>query len=368
MGSMGPDPRYMREAIAQALKGKGRTHPNPCVGAVVVRDGMVMGKGYHKGPGRPHAEVEALKEAGGEARGADLYVTLEPCNVFGRTPPCTKAIVAAGITRVFAAGSDPNPQVCGRGSEELSKAGVEVVMGFLEDEARAVDLAYHAYHLNRRPYVHLKIAQSLDGRVTSSAGGYLTGVEARKRVHEDRFLSDAVLVSAGTVIADDPLLNVRMEKLRKSLVRVILDSRCVITGHEAIFRTCPGDGPVWVVRPEGKTPPEVAGMEGVEVLPLPRLESGGFPLTSILALLHRKRVVELYVEAVGRLSGAFLSERYVDRISIHLAPVLVGGERQPGPVDGFVPGRELRLEKARWTQAGDDWIVTAPLEGRCLPA
>lgn len=367
MGAIAPDPRYMREAVAQALKGKGRTHPNPCVGAVVVRDGMVIGKGYHKGPGTPHAEVEALREAGRDARGADLYVTLEPCNVFGRTPPCTEAILAAGIGRVFAAGPDPNPQVCGKGSGALSKAGVEVVMGFLEDEARAVDIAYHAYHANRRPYVHLKIAQSLDGRVTSPQGGYITGEEARKRVHEDRFLSDAILVSAGTVKADDPLLTVRLDRPGKAVIRIILDSRCLITGKEAIFGTCPGDGQVWIIRPEGTEPTGFGDKEGVDVLYLPGMESGGFPLSAVLGLLYQRQVVELYVEAVGRLAGAFLSERFVDRISIHLSPVLVGGERRPGPVDGFFPGGGLKLDKARWMQAGEDWIVTASLEGRCLP-
>ncbi len=369
MTTPGPDPRFMREAIAQALKGKGRTHPNPCVGAVVVKDGMVVGKGYHKGPGCPHAEIEALQEAGAEARGADLYVTLEPCNVYGRTPPCTGAILSAGLARVFAAGADPNPQVCGKGSEELSRKGVEVVMGFLEDEARAVDLAYHAYHMNRRPYVHLKIAQSLDGRVTSPSGGYITGPEARRHVHEDRFLSDAILVSAGTVKADDSRLTVRLENQKKSLVRVVLDSGRVITGGEALFTTCPQNGPVWIVRPEaeGTAAPDFAGREGVEVLFLPGRASGGFPLGDLLALLYRKKIVELYVEAVGRLAGAFLSERYVDRISIHIAPLLLGGEGQPGAVDDFTPAGGLRLEKARCTQSGEDWIVTASLEGRCLP-
>ncbi len=357
----------MREAIAQALKGKGRTHPNPCVGAVVVKDGVVVGRGYHKGPGRPHAEIEALQDAGAEARGADLYVTLEPCNVYGRTPPCTGAILAAGLSRVFAAGADPNPQVCGKGSEELSRDGIEVVMGFLEDEARAVDIAYHAYHANRRPYVHLKIAQSLDGRVTQPAGGYITGPEARRRVHEDRFLCDAILVSANTVKADAARLNVRLEKQTKSLVRVVLDSGCAITGDEALFDTCPQDGPVWIVRPEGTVPPVFAEREGVEVSFLRGRASGGFPLSDLLALLYRKKIVELYAEAVGRLAGAFLTERYVDRISIHVAPVLLGGEARPGAIDAFSPPGGLRLAQARWIQAGEDWIVTASLEGRCLP-
>ncbi len=357
----------MRESIAQALKGKGRTHPNPCVGAVVVKDGAVVGRGYHKGPGHPHAEIEALREAGAEARGADLYVTLEPCNVYGRTPPCTGAILEAGLARVFAAGADPNPQVCGRGAEMLSREGVEVVMGFLEDEARAVDLAYHAYHTNRRPYVHLKIAQSLDGRVTAPAGGYITGPEARRRVHEDRFLSDAILVSAKTVKADDPRLTVRLDKQKKSLVRVVLDSGCAVTGDEALFATCPQEGPVWIVRPEGTADPGFAGRDGVEVLFLPGRASGGFALSGVLALLYGKKIVELYVEAVGRLAGAFLTERYVDRISIHVAPVLMGGEVGPCAVDGFSLPGGLRLEKARWVQSGDDWIVTASLEGRCLP-
>jgi diaminohydroxyphosphoribosylaminopyrimidine deaminase/5-amino-6-(5-phosphoribosylamino)uracil reductase len=363
-----PEPRFMQVAIAQALKGRGRTHPNPSVGAAIVRDGVVVGRGYHKGPGTPHAEVEALREAGDLAKGGDLYVTLEPCCTFGRTPPCTSAIVSAGLARVISAVRDPNPEVCGRGSEELGKAGLEVIEGFLEEEGAAVDLPYLVFHGKRRPYVHLKWAQTLDGAVCAPGGGAITGSAARARVHADRFQSDAILVSAGTLITDDPLLTVRMENDQKTITRIVLDGKCRVTGREKVFETCAEQGGVWVVRPPGSDLGSLQELTGVEVLPLAGYDSSGAPIDGLLRLLRGRRVVSLYVEAVGRLSASFLRSGMVDKVSIHVAPYLAGGEKKPGALDGPLGERKwLELKGARWEEADRDRIVTAELEGACLP-
>lgn len=358
-----PEARFMQEAIALAALGRGHTHPNPGVGAVVVCRGRIVGRGYHKGPGRLHAEAEALREAGELARGADLYVTLEPCNTFGRTPPCTRAIVESGVARVVAAVADPNPRVSGRGAADLREAGLDVVLGFLEEEGRAVDPSYHSFHRNGRPFVHLKWAQSLDGAVTRSGWNYLTGPEALERVHRERLLADAILVSAGTVLSDDPRLTVRLKDLGhpKPLARVILDGRARLTGGEQVFATAPEHGPVWVVRPPGSGPAPA----GAEVLEVSRKGPEGFDLESLLLALKDRAIVYLYVEAVGRLAASFLSQRLVDRLSVHLAPMVLGRNGALGAVDGALPAG-LSLEGATWERLGRDWAMTLDMEGRCL--
>ncbi len=361
----------MAEALAQARKGRGRTHPNPAVGAVVVKDGVVVGRGWHRGPGTAHAEVVAIREAGERARGAHLYVTLEPCNTYGRTPPCTKAIREAGLQAVVAAVADPNPRVSGRGAAELREAGIEVVMPFDEEAGRAVDPAYHLFYEKGRPAVHLKAASTLDGRVAPPRGGYFTGEEARRLVHEERFESDAVLVSAGTVLRDDPLLTVRLGGgRRKPLLRVLLDGAGRLRGTERVFATAPAEGPILWVRGEEAPPlPRVPG-EGVEVASLPRKAGGGFPLEALLRLLRDRSVMALYVEAVGRLAGAFLAEGWVDRLSLHLAPRFQGGPLEPPLAElpqGFTPWA-LPVLALEARVLGSDWVLAARLEGRCLPA
>jgi diaminohydroxyphosphoribosylaminopyrimidine deaminase / 5-amino-6-(5-phosphoribosylamino)uracil reductase len=362
-----PDPALMQLALAEALRGAGRTHPNPSVGAVVVKDGAVVGTGFHIGPGNPHAEVVALRAAGERARGADLYVSLEPCCTTGRTGPCTQAILAAGVSRVAAAVLDPNPQVNGRGIQALRDMGIETSLGFLEREGVAVDPAYHAFYRKDRPFVHLKWAQTLDGRVVIPGGGYITGPEARLKVHFDRFLSDAILVSASTVEADDPLLTVRLEDRHKAIARVILDHRCRLTGHERVFLTCPDGGPVWVVRPPGSESGHLARKEGVAVVDVATSTDGRFPLSEVLQALKARGIMGLYVEAVGGLSSAFLRAGLVDRVSVHVAPLLAGPGPGPAALEGAISptGGVVVLRRPYWERAGADWIVTADVEDAC---
>ncbi len=362
-----PDAAHMQLALAEALRGAGRTHPNPSVGAVVVRDGKVVGTGFHVGPGHPHAEVVALRAAGDRARGADLYVSLEPCCTTGRTGPCTEAITAAGVSRVAAAVLDPNPQVRGRGMAALKDAGLETSLGFLEREGVAVDAAYHTFYRKGRPHVHLKWAQTLDGRVVIPGGGYITGPEARLKVHFDRFLSDAILVGASTVTADDPLLTVRLDDRHKAIARVILDHGCRLSGHERLFLTCPDGGPVWIVRPPGAGSEGLPRREGVEVLEVATAADGRFPLAQVLQVLKERGVMGLYVEAVGSLSTAFLKAGLVDRVSIHVAPLLAGTGPGPAALEGAISpgGGVVVLGRPQWERAGADWIVTADVEDAC---
>jgi len=362
-----PDPTFMLAAAEEALKGAGRTHPNPSVGAVVVRSGHIIGRGFHEGPGTPHAEVVALREAGELAWGADLYVTLEPCCTTGRTGPCTEAIASAGIARVAAAILDPNPNVCGGGAETLRSLGVVVQVGLLERDGLAVDPAYHTFYTRGRPHVHLKWAQTIDGRVVIPGGGYITGPEARLLVHRERFLADAILVSASTVVADDPLLTVRLDGQSKALTRVVLDHRGLLTGRERLFSTCPAGGPLLIMVPEGGALPMGLPREGVVICPLPLDPGGRFNLRAVLAAIKARNLLAIYLEAVGSLSSAFLRAGLVDRISVHVAPMLAGTAPGPAALEGAVSpaGRVQVLGHPRWEKAGADLILTADLEDAC---
>lgn len=362
-----PNPTFMLAAAEEALRGTGRTHPNPSVGAVVVRSGHIIGRGFHEGPGTPHAEVVALREAGELAWGADLYVTLEPCCTTGRTGPCTDAIASAGIARVAAAVLDPNPTVRGGGAEKLRSLGVAVHVGLLERDGLAVDPAYHAFYTKGRPHIHLKWAQTLDGRVTIPGGGYITGPEARLMVHRERFLADAILVSASTVIADDPLLTVRLDGKPKALTRVILDNRRLLTGGERLFSTCTAGGPVLIMVPEGAALPMWLPREEVVLCPLPLDPGGRFNLRAVLAAIKARCLMAVYLEAVGSLSSAFLRAGFVDRISVHVAPMLAGTTPGPAALEGAVShsGGVQVLGHPRWERAGADLIFTADLEDAC---
>ncbi len=364
-----PDPSFMQAAIEEALKGAGRTHPNPSVGAALVSGGRIVGLGFHEGPGHPHAEVAALRQAGERSHGADLYVTLEPCCTTGRTGPCTAAVIAAGVARVAAATLDPNPKVDGAGVRELQAAGIPVAVGCLAKEGMGVDPAYHTFYRKGRPHVHLKWAQTLDGRVVLPGGGYITGPEARLKVHMERYLADALLVSGTTVAADDPKLTIRLPGVSKALTRVVLDNKGLLTGREGLFATTPEQGPVWIFRPPGSPRGDLASLPGVSVIEMPLNSDGRLPLAEVLHSLHGRGIMGVYAEAVGRLASAFLREGLVDRVSVYLAPLLAGTTPGPAALEGHVrPGGGARvLGQPRWERAGADWVVAADLEDSCSP-
>ena len=306
------DRRFMALALTLGRRGLGRTWPNPAVGAVIVKDGVIVGRGWTQTGGRPHAEVEALRRAGAAASGAILYVTLEPCSHYGQSPPCADAIVAAGVARVVSALEDPNPKVAGTGHERLRAAGITVEVGLCADEARRD----HAGHIRRicdgRPHVMLKLAISADGKVGAAGRKPLaiTGPEVRDRVHLLRAQNDAIMIGIGTALADDPLLTCRLPGMAKySPVRIVADSMLRLPVNSRLVRGA-YDTPVWVVT--GMRAPQEAEFlllaMGVEVLRSPE-SSDPLDLKDVLGFLAAKGITRLMVEGGPTLAAALLGRR-----------------------------------------------------------
>jgi diaminohydroxyphosphoribosylaminopyrimidine deaminase / 5-amino-6-(5-phosphoribosylamino)uracil reductase len=329
MDSVADDTRFMRLALEIGRRGLGNTWPNPAVGAVIVSDGAIVGRGWTQPGGRPHAETEALRRAGEAAKGATLYVTLEPCSHHGKTPPCADAIVAAGVTRVVSALEDPNPEVAGQGLARLRDAGIEVVTGLCEEEARRA----HAGHIRRikdgRPHVTLKFAVSSDGK-TGLAGRrpvQISGEAARARVHMLRAMNDAVLVGIGTALADNPLLTCRLPGMQKhSPVRVVLDSKLRLPPEHALVATA-RETPLWVIAaPDASVDREKALQEaGVEVLRSGKGE-GGLDVKKALQVLGEKGITRLLVEPGPIVAASFLKAELIDEAVVIRSPAVLGAD------------------------------------------
>jgi len=325
------DQRFMQLALALGRRGLGRTWPNPAVGAVVVKDGVIVGRGWTQPGGRPHAEPEALGRAGEAARGATLYVTLEPCSHFGKSPPCADAIVAAGIARVVSAIEDPNPEVAGQGHARLRAAGITVDIGLGAAEA-ARD---HAGHFRRvrdqRPHVILKLAVSSDDKI--AAAGHkpvaISGEAAKARVHLLRAQCDAVLVGIGTVLADDPLLTCRLPGMEaRSPVRVVLDPRLRIAGTSRLVHSA-RETPLWVMASELAEAPAAMklGAAGAQVIRLaPSKTSAGLDLPAVLHALAEKGITRLLVEGGARVASSFVAAGLVDEVWLLRGPDPIGAD------------------------------------------
>lgn len=331
------DRYYMQLALELAVQGRGRTSPNPMVGAVVVRDGHVVGRGYHARAGAPHAEIGALEEAGEQARGATLYVTLEPCCHHGRTGPCTEAVIAAGISRVVMAMEDPNPRVSGQGAQRLQAAGIEVARGVLEQEAQRLNEVFIKYMGTGLPYVILKTATSLDGKIATVTGEsqWITGPRAREFVHQLRDRYDAILVGIGTVLADNPSLTTRLPRGQgQDPVRVILDTRAR-TPVGARVVTQASDAVTIIVTTPGAPAEKVRQLReaGVQVLEMPGIDAG-VNLPMLLVELGRRGITSLLVEGGARVNGSFIENNLVDKVYWFLAPKLIGGDQAPGALGG----------------------------------
>ena len=358
------DQQWMRRALELAASAIGEASPNPLVGALVVRDGRIVGRGVHRYAQVTHAEVLALEDAGEQAQGATLYTTLEPCSHHGRTPPCTEMIIRSGIARVVAAMIDPNPQVCGRGLEALRRAGVGVDLGVCEGEARRLNEAFVTYITTGRPFVHLKIAMSLDGRIAtrSRESHWITGEAARHRAHELRHQSDAVLVGIGTVLADDPELTDRLGRPRsRPLVRVVLDSRLRLPLESKLVRTA-DEAPVLVfTRVAEQERVEPLRARGVTVIRVPA-HGHRVSLPAVLEELGRREITRLLVEGGAEVAAAFVEHRLVDKFTLFVAPRLIGG-REAVPVLG---GRGCARVSEAWAvnivgldRVGEDIELTA---------
>jgi len=341
------DARFMALALRLARRGLGNAWPNPAVGCVVVRGGRIVGRGWTQPGGRPHAEVEALKRAGPAALGATAYVSLEPCAHYGKTPPCTMALLHAGIRRVVVATGDPDPRVDGNGLAQLRVAGVEVAFGTLRAEAEALNAGFFLKVRQGRPLVTLKLATSADARIATRAGEsqWITGEEARTFGHQLRATHDAILIGSRTALADDPLLTCRLPGLEaRSPVRVVLDSALRLPATSRLVATA-GELPTWVV-----TRPHPAGEQaatlrsrGVEVIEADVRRDGKLDPGAVLRALAGRGITRVLIEGGPTVATAFLGERLVDRLAWFRAPLLLGADGVPA----FGTLEVDRLDQAR---------------------
>jgi diaminohydroxyphosphoribosylaminopyrimidine deaminase/5-amino-6-(5-phosphoribosylamino)uracil reductase len=357
------DLHYMRAALTLAARGLGQVAPNPAVGCLIVKDGRVVGRGWTQPGGRPHAETEALKQAGAAARGATVYVTLEPCAHHGRTPPCAEALVEAGVARVVAALEDPDTRVAGRGLEILRKAGIAVEAGVARTQAERLNAGFLKRILKGRPLVVLKLATSLDGRIATQSGDsrWITGPLARRRAHLLRSRADAILVGSGTAVTDNPRLDVRLPGLEgRQPLRVVVDGRLRLPlTHDLVARAA--EVPTLLVTHDGNPAArlhayEDAGVEVVQVATDP--DAGHVSLEATLDLLGARGVTRLLVEGGGHLAASLLRGGLVDRLAWFQAPVVIGGDGVPA-VSGFGVGRleeAPRFLQAAMAQLGRDRI------------
>lgn len=342
------DEHWMRQALQLAEQGRGHVEPNPLVGAVIVRDGILVGAGWHQQFGQAHAEVNALAAAGEAARGATLYVTLEPCCHHGKTPPCTDAVIRAGIARVVAALEDPFPQVAGQGAALLRAAGIPIEFGVCADEARRQNAPYLQLLRTGRPHVHAKWAMSLDGKIATRIGDsqWISNEVSRQRVHALRGRMDGILVGIGTALTDDPRLTARPAGPRTPC-RVVLDSRARLPLTSQLVRTA-REIPTLIVasaQHEAATAPLAAA--GCEVLLLASDAEGRPHLLPLLTELGRRRWTNLLVEGGSSVFGTFFDHDAVDEIHVFIAPKLIGGANAKSPVGGR--GRDAIAQGVGWT-------------------
>jgi len=357
--------KFMQAALGFARKGLGKTSPNPAVGAVIARRGQVVAAGFHRKAGGAHAEVEALNQLRGTARRGDtLYVTLEPCNHFGRTPPCTQAILEKGIRKVVVGMRDPNPHVTGGGCDYLSGQGVEVVTGVLEAECRRLNEWFVTYVTKGRPFVIAKTALTLDGWTATSTGHsrWVTNEQSREWVHRLRHQVDGILVGVGTVMADDPLLNTRLKKGRgKDPVRIIVDTHLRIPVNARVLAHPHGSETLIAVSED--VPPrhlERLKTKGISFLVCPKKE-GRIDLIALMDMLGKRSITSVLLEGGATLMGAMIREKLVDKFCIFKAPKILGGSdgrpmalgQGPSKMDQSIPLKDIRIKRF-----GDDLLIT----------
>ena len=362
------DFRFMTLALRLAEKGRGTASPNPMVGALVVKQGQIVGQGFHLRPGLPHAEILALRRAGKRARGATLYVTLEPCNhLKKRTPPCVPAVVQSGVARVVIAMTDPNPAVQGKGVAALRRAGLSVSVGIAQEEAQRLNRAYRHWIRTKRPYVILKAGMTLDGKIATASGEskWITGRQARQEVHRLRSQMDAVLVGVGTVLSDDPSLTARTgagltKSAKRQPLRVIVDSRLRIPPRAQVLSK--QKNAKTLVASTKKAPAarlSVLKKKGIETIILPAVR-GRVSMPALLKELGRRGITSLLVEGGSEVNATLLRNKLIDHVRLYLAPALLGGDDAKGIVGGKSPLRlaqALTLRDVRTRQVGDDVVI-----------
>lgn len=358
---MPTDTEHMQRALALAEQGRGRTSPNPMVGCVVVRDGEVIGEGFHEGPGQPHAEVNALDDArqrAGGAKGAAVYVTLEPCNHTGRTPPCVDRLIEDGVARVVAAMADPNPHVAGQGALRLRQAGIEVELGMCEAEARVLNEAWLKFIAKGLPFVISKVGMSLDGKIATHTGDsrWVTGETARRMVHRLRNEVDAIMVGSRTVMLDDPSLTTRLEEgWIKDPIRIILDADEYLDATRRVFHI-ESSAPTWVVSPTDRA------IEGAdEVIQTPPSETG-VDMQALMKTLGQRQITSVLIEGGGTTHASAFEAGIVDKCLFFVAPKIIGGKEAVSAVEGDGATRMadvVQLEHMHATPVGEDILIQA---------
>ncbi len=352
------DAHFMRRALELAERGRGRTSPNPMVGCVVVRDSQIIGQGFHEKAGLPHAEVNAVNDAGGDVAGATLYVTLEPCCHEGRTPPCTDFLIKHRPARVVVATPDPNPKVSGEGIFQLRNAGIVVDVGVLESDARTLNEAFAKYITQRMPFVIAKCGMTLDGKIATRTGDsrWVTSEESRRMVHQLRNEVDAILVGSRTVMIDDPSLTTRLgNEKTKDPVRVIVDADEYLDGERKVFRH-ESDAPTWVAVPDSR---DFAGAD--EVLKIPN-GKGGLDLRLLMHELAAREIVTVLIEGGGTTHASAFDAGIVDKVLFFVAPKIVGGRDAITAVEGEGLAKmddALMLDRMTARPVGPDLLIEA---------
>jgi diaminohydroxyphosphoribosylaminopyrimidine deaminase / 5-amino-6-(5-phosphoribosylamino)uracil reductase len=361
------DIKFMKRALFLAEKGGAYASPNPRVGAVLVKNGKMVGEGAHDRYGGPHAEIVALRKAGPKAYGATLYVTLEPCSHSGKTPPCTEALLQAGIRRVVAAMRDPFPLVAGSGFARLRKAGIQIASGLLEKNARQINESFLYSVRNKRPKVILKAAVSLDGKIATVAGRskWITGEKARRKAHEMRAVSDAMLVGIRTVLQDNPSLTVRLPGFKRKdgwPLRVVLDSKLRANPHMKIFKGVQKTV-VFTSRKASLARENGFQAKGIQVFRVP-LSRKMLSLKAVLSILHSLDVRTLLVEGGGRVHSSFMEQKLADEAILFVSRKILGGNA-PTWVGGAGvnnPNRATSLKNIRWEKIGGDYLLTGKID------
>jgi len=362
---------FMEQAISLAKLAHGNVSPNPAVGAVLVKDGVVVGQGFTQSPGLRHAEIVALEQAGERARGSSLYVSLEPCCHYGRTPPCTDAIIAAGVNRVHIAMIDPNPLVSGKGRAELEEAGIRTFVGKYAEQSRQINEAYVKYITTGLSFVTVKIAMSLDGKIATANGDsrWISNTESRQFAHTLRHTHDAIMAGVNTVLADDPHLTTRFARgrggtSRKQPLRVIVDGRGRAPHSARLFRE---SGKTILAFGRQATVEEKAafGALDTEIIEF-ESNDGVINLKSLLKTLGERQVTSVLVEGGGILAGSLFDQGLVDRAYVFIAPIFIGGEGRSAVVGHGVDrlADAFRLEKISVTRFGDDTLVSGYVAGK----
>ena len=358
------DEKYMRIAISLAKKGMGRTNPNPCVGAVLVKDGKVVASAYHKKAGTMHAEALAIKEAGKEARGTTLYSTLEACTHYGKTPPCVGAILKSGIKRAVFAMRDPNPINYGRGIAKLKKAGIKTACGVLRSESSDLNRPFIKFMGKGFPYVTIKMAQSLDGKIADAKGRsrWITSESSRRLAHKMRAQNDAVMIGVNTLLKDDPLLTSRTSKqIKRQPLRIILDTNLRTPLQGRILKSSRAKGEeVLIVGGKGASLRKKASLEkkGAKVILLPR-KGSRVNLTSLMKYLARTNVMSLLCEGGGELSASLLKERLADEVFFFVSPRIIGGRTSPTSCGGLYNDikKSFRVKNISIERIGPDILI-----------